>query len=225
MFTAAGIILPAAQHAHALELFGTCLFGKCKNEAAGSSDLIDPKTYQITFQVSGSEELEDAITSKSELWRGRDSAVAGSAGLSSRAKGDYRRILAALYNEGYYAGSISIRVDGKQATDISLGEELPDRSTVEVTVEPGAPYRFSTARIVNAAPPALSRDDEVKSAFDLGFAEGEIAKATAIRAAAINAREAWRQQGHAKAKVESREATAEHATNQLECPDHNESGP
>ncbi len=222
---AVGYSIPSAKPTYALELFGKCLFGKCKEEATVNNDLIDPKTYRITFHVIGSDDLESEVKAKSELWRGKNTAVAGAAGLVSRAKGDYRRILATLYNGGYYAGSISIAVNGKQATDFSLGEDLPDNSIVEVSVDPGPEYRFSTARIVNAAPPTFDRHDEVPSPADVGFLEGEIAKATAIRSAAINARQAWRQQGHAKAKISARDANALHDNRQLSASITIEPGP
>ena len=200
--------------AQALEIFGTCLVGEC-NKDIEDSGFIDPKSYDVTFNVTGPEDLQTAIQSKSEVWRGRSKAVAGSAGVVARAKGDYKRLLAALYDNGHYAGSISIKLNGVQASKSQLGEELPQNSQIVIDVDPGPAYRFGTARIVNAAPPNFERRNSTPSALDIGFFEGEIAKASTIRRAARNARDAWRQHGHAKASIESRRANALHNEQKL----------
>lgn len=114
------------QRAEALELFGKCLIGTCEKDE-GQTNFIDPRIYQVELEVdpSAPEAIGEAIKAASELWRGREEAVAGSAGLVARSKGDYRRILAALYNTGRYAGQISIRVNGSEAAELTAGQEMP----------------------------------------------------------------------------------------------------
>jgi outer membrane translocation and assembly module TamA len=85
----------------AFELFGKCLFGACRS--SDDDTLIDPKRYEVTVEVltDGQSDgaLEKAVRNASLIWQGRKEPAAGSAGLLTRAKADYRRILAALYNE------------------------------------------------------------------------------------------------------------------------------
>lgn len=202
--------------AYGFELFGVCLTGNCEASDA-DSEIIDPKTYSVDFELSGPEEgdLEAAIISASELMRGRNQPVGGSAGLVARAKGDYGRILATLYNEGRYSGAISIKINGTQAADIRPGTQLPDVNTVEIRVAPGNLFHFGEAVIRNPAPVASEIQDFVKHPRTIGFATGEPARAGVIRSAGELAREAWRQQGYPMAKVERQEVTAIHPDDYL----------
>ncbi len=213
--------------APAFELFGTCLFGECKSSQNDDLELIDPINYSVEFKVSPSDNKETAkaVESASELWRGRNSAVAGSAGLVTRAKGDYRRILAALYDEGHYGGTISITVNGREAADIEPGAVLIQPSSVSVNIETGAFYRFGAAEIMNAAPEPKSPRDGVDDPQDQGFVAGAVAKARTIRKAASLAREAWRQQGYPHAKVGEQQITADHPAQRLNARLHMEPGP
>ncbi len=205
--------------AHSFELFGRCLFGTCELDA-GDSEIafIDPRTYDLDFTVeegADDDSAENAVKGASDLWNGRDGPVGGGAGLIARAKGDYKRILAALYNRGYYGPLISIELNGTQASDIRPGTEVPQNSSVTVRVTPGERYRFGTTDIVNAAPPTQDPDDQIDGPESVGFETGEVAEATAVRAAGRLAVRAWRQQGYAKAAVGVRDANAVHPDDQL----------
>lgn len=212
------LLNPASiSHAFALELFGRCIIGPCEDaDAKADAELIDPKRYEIDLQIEGGDEtVETAVKSASELWRGRESPVGGSAGVISRARGDYTRILAALYNSGYYGGSISIRLLGDQAADLAVGEEFPSGSLISVNVTTGEPYTFGRADVIGSAPPAQDKSDRVPSFADVGFAAGLPAEAGSVGKAAKLARDGWRQQGYALAKIVDRNATANHPDNEL----------
>ncbi|MEL7228592.1 MAG: hypothetical protein AAGK38_01615, partial [Pseudomonadota bacterium] len=207
--------------AKALEIFGFCAFGECQQKTAEEeARFIDPKHYEVAFTVE-TDGLEDAdgldnlLKDASALYAGRDKPVGGSAGLISRAKGDYRRLLAALYNSGRYGVSVSITINGAEAANIAPGTQLPAKSQVAVTVGPGPQYRFGAAEIVNRAPPPLGGGDATKTFEELGYMNGAPARATVVRQAGKLAVLQWQQQGHALAKVEGREATALHPQQQL----------
>ena len=204
-------------HAQAFELFGKCIIGPCDDaDAKADAALIDPKRYEILFGVErGNDDVEIAIKAASELWRGRNDPVGGSAGVISRARGDYRRILAALYNEGYYGGSISIRVSGRQASELPVGAAFDSGSTISVNVDPGPPYRFGRADVIGAAAPTTDKNDRVPAFADVGFASGLPAEAGAVGKAVKLARDGWRQQGYALAEVIDRSATANHPGQEL----------
>ena len=141
---AAAVLMGGFAHnvgsAHAFELFGRCLIGKCESKHDPSSGLIDPINYSIDLHIEDRDDnsLVSAIENASGLWRGRSSPVGGSAGLIARAKADYRRILAALYNEGHYGVSISIQLNGQEVSRLKPGANVADNAQVKVFVDPGA---------------------------------------------------------------------------------------
>ncbi|WP_428977541.1 autotransporter assembly complex protein TamA [Oricola cellulosilytica] len=199
--------------AAALELFGLCLFGKCtpKDESDG---LIDPKSYDLTMTVlvNGAEDrdLEKAVKNASLLWLEREKPAAGSAGLLTRAKADYKRILAALYNDARYSGEISITWQGREVSGLPAGTDFPENAQFEVLVNAEDRFAFGVADIVNPAPPSLDRRDRVASPAEEGFLPGEPAYAGTVKRAGRLAVRAWRQQGHAKAEVTDQAITARH---------------
>lgn len=212
------VILPAVPNsAQAFELFGKCLFGSCKTDSAADSDLIDPKNYsaELTLMPSEDEDIAGAVRSASELLRGSGSPVGGSAGLIARAKGDYRRIQAALYNNAYYGGGISILVNGRQAADIPAGTQLPEASTVDIVVTPGNVFSFHDSIVMNPAPAPSDPKDVVDLPDEHGFANGEPARAKVVRLAGELSRDAWRQQGYPKARVSKQTVTALHEKDYL----------
>ena len=208
LFLTTAWLVPATP-SHAFSLFGVCLFGECANTAGDALEVIDPTFYDVEAKIEPSA-VEDAVRSASAILRGEGDAVPGTAGVVARAKGDYRRILAALYDRGYYGVSISIEVDGRQASGLKVGDTLSERPRIVMVVDAGAPYDFDRAEVVNGAPAAVDPEDRVDGLGSVGFLSGERARASAVRAAGKLAVRAWRQQGHPKAKVAARRATAVH---------------
>lgn len=216
----------STQNAAAFELFGRCIVGPCETEAErDAAAFIDPLRYNADLTVDGDEDADKAVRAASELWRGRDEAIGGTAGLISRAQADYTRMLAALYNQGHYAGSISILLDGQQASDLQVGDTLSDNPQVIIQVDPGPSYLFGEATIINEAPLTLDKNDAVEPVSSVGFAPQAVAKAGAVRRAELIAVEAWRQQGHALAEIADRQVTAVHPENRLDVTVELEPGP
>ncbi|WP_439273106.1 autotransporter assembly complex protein TamA [Pseudochrobactrum sp. HB0163] len=215
----------AAAPAHAFELFGIKLWGKDKAETA--ADVIaEPKYYkvEITSQASRSNkdgsvaDVEALVKGASRLVADEEKAVSGSGGLLAKARGDYRRILMALYGEGRYGGTISIKVNGREAADLPPDAQLPDHSDIVINVDPGPQFLFSRTSINEMAPPPASfRRDQVQSPEKAGFKDGEIARSGTILKAERLAVEAWRQQGYAKARVTNEEIVADHANNTVQA--------
>ncbi|MEP0945077.1 MAG: autotransporter assembly complex family protein [Rhizobiaceae bacterium] len=211
--------------ATAFELLGFCIIKPCDKEAG--TEFIDPHTYDVDFLLdpSMSDEMKDDILAASELWRGRDKPVAGGAGIISRAKSDYRRILAALYNSGRYAGEISIQLNGREVSDFETGEDLPQNSDLLVTVNPGPKYLLGRTSIINQAPETFDEKDQVEQPSEIGFAPGSLARADVVQKATDLSINAWRQQGYPKAALLSKEVIANHPNNQLNVTLHLDSGP
>lgn len=121
----------------------------------------------------------------------------------SAALSDYARLTKALYAEGYYAGVIHIRIDGREASDIPLLDAPARIDHVAITVTPGQPFRFGTARMAPYAP---------GTGLPPAYRDGQIARATAIGEAAEAGIAGWRKLGYAKARVAGQDITADHAS-------------
>ncbi|TMV05462.1 outer membrane protein assembly factor [Brucella haematophila] len=202
----------------AFELFGVRLWGEDKKT---DPDIIDPKTYEVEVTTTGDRknadgteaDLKSVVEGASGLVTDADKPASGSAGLLAKARGDYRRILAALYGEGRYGGTISILVDGREANDIPPDADIPNNAKVAISVDPGPQFLFSRTAISNIAPPATDKRDVVQSPEDAGFAPGKVARSGTIIKAERLAVEAWRQQGYPKARVTGEDVVADHDGN------------
>lgn len=213
---AAAAVIGTAMPAAAFSLFGIHLWGEREDQEAGF-EIIDPLPYDVQFVVTGDTNgLERQLQNASGLWAGQDKPASGVGGLLARARGDYRRILAALYNQGYYGPEISIRLAGQEAADLTLDARLPQPTQVVVAVRPGPRFKFGEAAIVNAPPLKVADDDEVRDDLANDFRTGADAKATVVSAASSTAIERWRQLSRAKAQETGRSVVAEHPTSRLD---------
>lgn len=209
---AVGTTIPVA----AFELFGIRFF---EDEADRDAEavIVDPQPYFVTFTSSEGGAVEAALRNASALLADEAEPASGAAGLIAKARGDYRRLLAALYGEGYYGGAVSIRIGGVEAANLAPDTNLPDPVDVTVAVTTGPLFRFGNVAIVNQAPPTGDPQDQVDLPVLRGYGTGEIARSAVVLRAEQLALEAWRQQGYAKAEIVSRDVVADHATNTVDA--------
>ncbi|WP_244606417.1 autotransporter assembly complex protein TamA [Arsenicitalea aurantiaca] len=192
-------------------MFGIQLFGS-QADADADAVIADPQLYTLDFQVRGEGDVERAVRSASALLSDQNDPASGAAGLLAKARGDYRRILAALYAQGYYGGTINIFVAGREATTLPPDVRLPDPAPVTVIVDPGPVFTFNRVAIANRAPFTDDPRDQVGAPEDAGYGRGEVARSSVVLRAEQLALEAWRQQGHPKAEIIDREVVADHQT-------------
>ena len=217
--TSLALGLGAPAPAHAFRVLGVCVLPPCEPRDSVDEGIIDPLPYEAEFVFRGGEDADDAeraARGASDLIRRSDEPAPGASGLVARARGDYRRILAALYNQGYYGPTISILIGGEEARNLELDAPLPAGTRVEVIVDPGSPFTFGRTSILDRAPETTDRRDRVDSPEDEGFVAGERARAGTVRRARQLAIEAYRQQGFPKAQIERREVVADHPESQLD---------
>jgi len=160
--------------------------------------------------------LEGVVRNASVLVADQGEPASGAAGLLAMARGDYRRILAAFYNEGYYGPVISITVNGAEASKLQPDVRLTQPINVAISVNPGPLFRFNSVNIVNQAPPTDDPDDFVDPPSVRGFGSGEVARSSVILRAEQLLVEAWRQLGYPKAAIVSRDVVADHPTNTVD---------
>ena len=123
------------------------------------------------------------------------------------ARADYRRILTALYASGYYSGTISIKVNGREAEGIAPLDAPSRINSVDITVVRGSRFNFGTATVA-PVPPETELPER--------FATGEPARTRVIRESVRTGVNAWRDLGYAKAQTASQNIVARHADNALD---------
>ncbi len=123
------------------------------------------------------------------------------------ARADYRRLLTALYDQGYFSGVISITIDGQEAAAISPLDTPAEISRIILRVTPGPKFQLGQAVIAPLHPTTQLPD---------GFAKGRSASTSVIKEAVNDVVEGWRANGHAKAEPQSQKITARHRNNLLD---------
>ncbi|WP_224816684.1 autotransporter assembly complex family protein [Hasllibacter sp. MH4015] len=119
--------------------------------------------------------------------------------LVAAARADYGRLVAALYNEGYFSPVVRISVDGREAARIPPFGAPRSISNITISVEPGPAFQLGTAEIGPLAPDTDLPDD---------FRPGGPASTPLLRDTASAAIEGWRERGHAVAEVADQQITA-----------------
>jgi translocation and assembly module TamA len=147
-----------------------------------------------------SDDLQDRLRSASLLFRDPEEGVVRTgADIIAAARADYGRLIGALYEDGFFAPVITIRLDGRDAAGISPFDPPASVQNVEIIVETGAPFRLAEARIAPLAP---------DTNLPAGFRSGEPATTPLLRDTTRAALEAWQRQGHAFADVGSQSIRA-----------------
>ena len=156
----------------------------------------------VTFSLPGaSDDLAASLRGASLTEAARREGNADAQEVFAAARADYGRLLGALYAAGHYSGTISIRIDGREAADIAPLNAPARIGTVAIEVRPGPAFTFGRAEAAPLAPGTRLPPD---------FAPGRVAQSGTIRAAAEAAVDGWRAAGHAKAAVGAQSLTADH---------------
>lgn len=163
---------------------------------------------KLRIEGAGLEEAERTrLKSASAVQAAIDADRETPTDLVAAAQADYQRILTALYEEGYYGPSISIRVDGREAAEIPVFNAPGKVSKVVITVEKGKSFKFGRATIAPRAPGTRAAQF---------YDEGNTAKLARVRGAVEKGVADWRALGHAKAALAEQTITARHDTARLD---------
>jgi translocation and assembly module TamA len=117
------------------------------------------------------------------------------------AQADYGRLIAVLYDNGYFGPVLKITLDGKDAAGIPPVQPPRQVARAVINVTPGPLFRFDAAQIAPLAPNTNLPD---------GFASGQVARLGVLKETVASGIEGWRVQGHAKAALASQNLTARH---------------
>ena len=206
--SAAGLVLAfSVAPLSAFEILGFKFFETDEPETV---EVISPLFYNLSWSVAGEDvDLKNLVQRSSTLIRDQAQPASGRAGLLSSANADYQRLVETLYARGYYSGTVSITLDGQEASSLPLDVDLPNPTDAVITIDPGQVYTFRTAQIRNLLPGT--------DLSDLGFEPGLEAKSDAVRDAGRAAVLAWAKNGYAKADIPNAQVQADHATQQLDA--------
>jgi translocation and assembly module TamA len=204
---------------HSFEIFGWKFFESSDDAATA---VPDPLPYEAEVSVSGdggdlSKSLEDA----SLLIQQQKQPPSGEAGLIARALSDRERLVAQLYADGRYGGTVDITLAGVPLETALERIDLPDGRPVKavILINPGPVFTFGDVA-VSSAGNELSTDPSF-----WGLASGEIAASDKVLAAERRMVNLLRGRGYPKARIAERRITADHATETLDVVLVADSGP
>ena len=120
--------------------------------------------------------------------------------ITAAARADYGRLIGILYEEGYFAPVITIRLDGRDAATISPFSAPTQVSRVDIDIDTGPSFRLGRADIGPLAGNTILPPE---------FTTGGPATTPLLRATTRAALEGWRAQGHATADIASQQITAQ----------------
>ncbi|WP_082711284.1 autotransporter assembly complex protein TamA [Methylobacterium indicum] len=199
--------LGTSEPARAFDLFG--LFGAEEAPPAPSPAALP---YAVRFQGVEDEDLLQALKDTSGLYRLRNDAPPDGEGLLHRAEADAPRLVSVLSGFGYYAGTVSLRIedvvlggDAAALRAVRAAEAARNRSlvAVRIAVDQGPLYHLRRITVLDpsgvpfgpeAVPERLTRID--------GEVPARSATVLAREAALVDA---FRREGHPFAKVVRRE--------------------
>lgn len=157
---------------------------------------------------SAPEELRERLQTASAVMGAEERGLKTVQELLAAAQADYNTLVQVLYDQGYFSPVVHIRVDGREAAYIKPLNQPRRIERIEISVEPGRPFRFGRAEVAPLAP---------RTQLPEGFATGQPATTGAIRDAAAAGIKGWRETGHAKAEVAGQRITANHAQARLDA--------
>lgn len=188
----------------------------------------DSQPYSIDVAVDTQDtDLADRLKEASQLYVDRDQkAPASTPAFLSRAHAEYDRLLASLYANGYYGGTIAITVAGRPLETLSPDARLPRPVPVTIAVTPGPLFRFGSVVIKGRAPAAREPADRIKATPEkLGLVSGEPARSEIVIQSQSALVDEWRQDGYPKARATSPAIVANHKTDRLDVDIGVASGP
>lgn len=193
--------------AQAFELFGMKLFGG-KDEDA---DIADPVRYTVSFDLSRTDDsLHGKLRKASTLVADEDRPVSGSLGILAKARNERELLVAALYEEARYDGTVEITIDGRTLDELEPDAQFDTSRPVPITVTVDAGERFTLGDVV------VSGDVGGVAPEQFGLVTGGDASSTAILRAENQILRALKEEGRPLAAVAEREVIADHATKTLD---------
>ncbi|QFT32524.1 Translocation and assembly module TamA precursor [Labrenzia sp. THAF82] len=205
-----GALLAVPLPAHSFEVFGWKFFESAEDEAAA---VPDPLPYKADLSISsGGDHLKDELEGASLLVQQQDKPPSGEAGLIARALSDRERLIAKLYADGRYGGTVDITLSGIPLETALEQSDLPDARPVNVSIvaNPGPVFTFGKVVVVSRG------GDLTSDPGYWGLKAGDVAASGKILTAEKRMVADLRGRGFPKASIAERRITADHSTDTLD---------
>ncbi len=163
---------------------------------------------EIDLSVSGGDDaLKERLKTASRIYAADETEDVTAQDYAAAALAEYNTIVGVLYEEGYYGPTVSVTLDGTEASQLNPFH-LPDQfRTARISVETGPKFTFGAA---NVGPLPEGTDPAPE------FAVGQDARLDVIRSTGQDAVDSWRDQGHAKAELTGQSIVADHPARTLD---------
>ncbi|UMM07628.1 BamA/TamA family outer membrane protein [Gluconobacter frateurii] len=137
-----------------------CHIHKAWADAPSSGEAAEKTVpYSVTIQPTKNAEVDAAIQASSQLQTLKTTHAVGPYALAGRIRADYERVDTALQSQGYYAGTVTIRIkvgsqdlDGRDPALPDALEALPKDGKVSITVSATMGPQFHLGRITLTTP-------------------------------------------------------------------------
>ena len=173
--------------------------------------------FDVTISGLADEDLKETLEGASlAMEMSEREEVPSTQEIISSAQADYRRLVAVLYDNGYFGPVVRISVDGREASELEVVTPPASVAQIEIVVTEGEQFRFGKVDVTPVSPSAEIPED---------FRLGETASLGAIQRAARAGIAGWRQDGHAKASISGQTVTARHGANELDASIRIDPGP
>lgn len=165
--------------------------------------------FETTLSTPGApEDLTERLSAASATLIAQRRGVTSPQEIFAAALSDYRTLVEVLYDQGYFGPVVNIRIDGREAASIPPLNPPSRIGKITISVQPGRPFRFGTARIGPVAPGTTLPE---------GYRTGHPATTGLIRDAAQAGVTGWREAGYAKARVSGQRIVADHRAAEIDA--------
>ena len=201
--SAAALALCSVSDAHALKIFGITLFGGEEERL----EVINPVDYDATIDTgTADEDLAERLENAASLVNDDEQPASGDLGIVIKAREDRDRLVAVLYEEARYGGTVHISIQG---TDLDSLPPIPtfDHSRpvpVTVTIVPGPVFTLGSVR--------FDGDAAGRNPADYDLIPGGEAGSRLILKAGEQLLTDVRAEGRPLARLTQRQVTADHRT-------------
>ncbi|WP_395516372.1 autotransporter assembly complex protein TamA [Pseudorhizobium flavum] len=204
-FTASAVVigLLTASPAHALKLFGINLFGSEEE----TIEVINPVRYDATLSTGDADsDLAERLENAASLVNDEEQPVSGDLGIVIKAREDRDRLVAVLYEEARYGGTVHISIEGVDIDALPPNPTFDHSRPVPVTVSiiPGPVFKLGSVRFEGDA---AGRDPA-----DYDLVPGGEAGSRVILKASERLLVDVKAEGRPLARLTERQVTADHRT-------------
>lgn len=201
--SAAAIALCSVSEANALKLFGITLFGSDEETV----EVINPVSYEATIDTGTDDKaLAKRLENAASLVNDDEQPASGDLGILVKAREDRDRLVAVLYEEARYGGTVHITIDGRDLDALPPNPTFDHSRPVPVTVRvvPGPIFTLGSVRFDGDA---AGRNPE-----DYDLVVGEKAGSRLILKAGEQLLVDVKAEGRPLARLTERQVTADHPT-------------